>query len=75
MSLLDKAKKVNQNRRHGRIYSEEEIELAEAWVNDEVTISQLAQALGYPKTQSSNAYSFAALALKQKINFTKIKNS
>ena len=46
-SLLEKAKSVPTKNRVRSALSDEEIELAIAWLNDEVTLTQAATAMGY----------------------------
>jgi hypothetical protein len=66
--LLAKALQVKPLRDSRNIYSDDEIELALAWVEGEVTISQVSVAL---EQKPGNSYSFLALALRQFILRTK----
>ena len=66
-TLLEKAK--DRKRRYTtqtRRYNKEEIELALAWVDDEIGLSDIGTALELKG--GSNAYSFLAFVLKQFIN-------
>jgi len=62
MSLLKLALAYNPYSRKKK-YSEEEIELALAWLNDQVTMSQVAVAL--KMKNKGGVYSFLAQALRQ----------
>ena len=62
MSLLEKAKEYTTKKTAGAA-TEEEIELALAWVNDEVTLYQVARACG-KKSGTGNIYIRLAIALK-----------
>jgi len=66
-SLVEKARAINLIRKHKTVYSEEEKELALAWVNDEVGMAQIARALG---TEYSQSYIFLSKCLKQIIRET-----
>jgi hypothetical protein len=61
MSLLDKAKQVRTNHASER-YTKEEVELCEAWLNDEIGYTAIAKVTGKTTTQ---VYCFLALCLRQ----------
>lgn len=70
-TLLEKAKEIRVNTYKGyKEYSNEEIELAVAWVNNDITSSQLAKALG--DRISGNIYVFVSGALKFAVNKNKL---
>lgn len=46
-SLLDKAKSIEQQKRRQRTFSEDEIELALAFVNSDINMTQVQMALGH----------------------------
>ena len=61
-TLLEKAKQLGVKVKGNKRKSKEEIELALAWVNNQLTLSQIQKVLNLPA--SSNSYVFLALALK-----------
>lgn len=63
VSLLDKAKSIPARTRKPRIYSSEEMELVEAWINDEIGISQLVVAANLKSVNS--AYGYIAFVCRQ----------
>ena len=65
MSLLNKAKEVKNVKGDFTSINDEHIELALAWVKDEVTITQINKALSKTSTAS---YSILARALKKHLN-------
>lgn len=70
-TLLEKAKEIRVNTYKGyKEYSNEEVELAVAWVNNDITSSQLAKALG--DRTSGNLYVFVSGALKFAVNKNKL---
>ena len=62
MSLVEKAKKIRTKNKRFNL-GPEEISLALAWVEDEVNLPQINQALGWD-IYSSKVYTFLAKALK-----------
>ncbi len=63
-SLLEKAKEPIENRgRKAREYTNEEEELCMAWLNGEISLSQVARAMDIGVVQ--NAYTFIALCSRQ----------
>lgn len=69
LSLLDTAKSVKQLRKNGISITPEHIELALAWVKDEVSLTQVSAAL---KCKSiTMAYCNIAFALKEYIKKSK----
>lgn len=64
MSLLDKAQATQLKRRGGKEISQEERELALAWVHGKVSITQVAAAMD---TKTGGIYPFLANALKAEI--------
>lgn len=63
-SLLDKAKSLARIKTSSH-YTEEDIELALAWVNDEIGIKQISAVKGI---NNVSVYVFLARALKQWLN-------
>lgn len=64
MTLLDKAFQVTP-RKTTQAFSPEEIELAVAWANSEVSLTQVQAAMNKPTL--SGCYSFLSRALRQYI--------
>lgn len=56
-SLIDKAKEFNRNKRK-EDFSEQELELVTAWMNDEISTTQILHALNLKAT--GNIYAFLA---------------
>lgn len=67
-TLLEAAR-ASVKKREAKEYTDEQIELALAWVAGEVTISQMARVLGY--SQPAAVYPFLALALRQYLSSDK----
>lgn len=63
MSLLQKAKKLRVNQKHA--ITNEHIELALAWVDGEITLTAVAQAIGCNKDAHYVAYGVLARALRE----------
>lgn len=63
-TLLEKAKS-SATTKTGKTYSEEEMELALAWMRGEIGITQVCKALGKINLQGSDTYLFLARALRQ----------
>lgn len=61
MSLLTKAKAHKTNSRN-RKFSKEEVELCEAWLTDEISLTGVMKAL---ETSSGQAYVFLATCARQ----------
>lgn len=63
-TLLERAKSLDK---HGgdRQITDDEIELALAWLRDEVTLSQIAGAKSGNRRWSTAAYGFLAIALRE----------
>lgn len=61
-TLLEKAKS-HSKKKESKV-SEQEIELALAWVAGEITYIQIITALGFKPTEMSKLYKFLAEALK-----------
>lgn len=67
ITLLEKAKEI-PNRGNFKPISSEEIELALAWANNEITLTQAARAYGIDRRMGvSQAYNRLALALREYI--------
>lgn len=66
LSLLEKARNLPVRASKPRIYTIEEIELVEAWINNEIGISQLAKAAEL-KSQNA-AYPYVAFVCKQMLS-------
>lgn len=62
MSLLDKALKIKVQRKNAVEFTKDDFELILAWVNDEVTLTQVAQVKSMSGT--GNAYAYLAAGLK-----------
>lgn len=69
-TLLEQAKILTDARVTNVRYSEEEIELALAWVSGEVTLTQVARVMS-PTGKASGGYAFLACALRQWMNEVK----
>lgn len=70
MSLVKKAVSLRPKRKKSRTkysYSKEQIELALAWVNDEVGVADVCRAMGMSVENRAGSYGFLALALKKYI--------
>ena len=68
-SLVQKAKAIKS--KHGRKphkYTEEEIELILAWVNDDISLLQLGKVMNIPN--GAGMYTYVALGLRQFIKET-----
>jgi len=65
-SLLELAMSKKLPKKHNKVYTEEQIELALAWANDEITITQVAHAIN--ATVGTAVYTFLALCLKSIIS-------
>jgi len=70
-TLLEKARERKMGKSRGVTVNDETVELALAWVNNEVTLIQVAEALGFKG--SSNAYPALSHALAQQIRNLKNK--
>lgn len=66
-SLIEKAK---YKKKHARVFTKEEIELAEAFIKGEVEFAGIPFALG-EKMNKNGVYCFVARALRQKFSQTK----
>lgn len=66
-TLLEKAKDLKIERGQGLklAITDEDIELAVAWANGEVSGSQLCQVKGFNSIQKGNMYNYLLRALKQ----------
>lgn len=64
LTLLQKAKMVEIRTKPMLRITDEDIELALAWANDEITIVQAGEAYGMPH-RGSSVYSRIALSLKK----------
>ncbi len=63
MSLLDEAKAAPLQHRHRRgEYTQDEMELAVAWARGEISVKQVAHALGKP--MDTGTYAFLAHAIR-----------
>lgn len=60
ITLLEKAKAIKLEKRKIKSYSDEEIKLVLAWLEDEITMTQAAKALGYG-SPANIGYSFARM--------------
>lgn len=67
-SLLDKAKSVKSTKKRDS-YTKEQVDLAIAWTNDEVSLTQVATAIEASNTVA--AYVFLAFALAKHIKSSK----
>lgn len=65
-TLLEKAKKTGSTRSRKTKFSQEEMDLAGAWVNNEISLTQVSNVLN--KTGTGNVYAFLALCLKSMLN-------
>lgn len=63
MSLLDKAKERDKDKRTKSKFSEEEKELVLAWLEDEITVTQVMTAIKAPRN-GAYVYSFLARGAK-----------
>ena len=63
-SLLQKAKSIKTGKQHKFTYTQQMEEVTLAWVNDELTLSQIAKALGLDNT-GYRTYAKLALTLKE----------
>jgi hypothetical protein len=70
-SLLEIAKSRRQLQPRSKNYTEEQIELALAWANDDITLQQVQHALEAIGTNKGNVYTFLALCLKSIISTRK----
>lgn len=68
-SLLELAMSKQLPKKRNRAYTDEQVELALAWANDEITITQVAHAID--TTVGTATYTFLALCLKYIISTTK----
>lgn len=62
-TLLEKAKSVTNIRKNH--ITEEEVELALAWMRDEISMTQATVAIGQDKRQGAMIYSKFCLALRE----------
>ena len=62
-TLLQKAKESKSGRATKRSFTKEDTELVMAWVNDEITLTQLGKAVG-KQSKGVASYSYVALVLK-----------
>ena len=65
MTLTEQAMAVQGKRRNGKVVSEEHRELALAWVEGKVSVTQIA---GVLEVKSGSVYPFLANALKFHLN-------
>jgi hypothetical protein len=65
MSLLDKALKANISKRTHLIYTDEEIELAIAWLESKIGMHQVAIAQGLGEKGRNNIYTFLSICLRE----------
>ena len=77
-TLVEKAKEVKATRKRNYVPNEEEIDLALAYVNQEITGRQLCNVMGYKGVGGSKLYTFVALTLqhalvRKKISITREK--
>lgn len=70
-SLLEKARSIKTKNRSSRPLTEEEIELALAWANDEVSYTQVKNVLMKDDNHNTTVYTFLARALKEAIRNSK----
>lgn len=64
-TLLQKAKEIKTHKHVGNAIGEEEIELGIAWLTDEITLSQLSGALGFPTIGGARCYNRIAIILRE----------
>ena len=65
MTLTEQAMAVTSKRRNGKVVEQEQVDLALAWVNGTVSITQIA---GVLEVKSGSVYPFLAHALKFHLN-------
>lgn len=63
LSLLEKAKQIPAKSRKSNAFTEEELDLVLAWINDEIGLHQMQKALNL--SSGNGAYLFIARACRQ----------